>query len=338
MRLKALPWAFATLAAVACSDANLSEPQGMSPQADAYLNFALDIMEFNSIKKGEIDWPTFRDTAIQEAGNARVLADTYGAIRAALVRIGDNHSFFQPPGGQAQGTSQRPSQASRPGLVDPMTELIEGGFGYVEVPAFSGGGSAANDLAGLYHLLIEQVDTMSVCRWVVDLRGNSGGNMWPMLAGVGPILGDGPAGFFVDADSVVNEWFYEAGEASLDADVIVTTTPFYEVEFAFPPVAVLTDSLTASSGEAITIAFRARPGARSFGQPTFGVSTANAAFGLSDGAAIFLTVATMADRSGALYGGELVPDSLVLGTKTGDRTTDAVLDAALDWLATVGCS
>ena len=112
----------------------------------------------------------------------------------------------------------------------------------------------------------------------------------------------------------------------------------FEVEFAFPPVAVLTDSLTASSGEAITIAFRARPGARSFGQPTFGVSTANAAFGLSDGAAIFLTVATMADRSGALYGGELVPDSLVLGTKTGDRTTDAALDAAFDWLATVACN
>ncbi len=338
MRRRGLPWALATLAAVGCSDANLSEPQGLSPEASAYLDVALDIMEFSSIERDEIDWPTFRDAAFGHAGDAQTSADTYAAIRAALVRIGDDHSFFQSPSGQALGTIEEPSRSLRPGSVDPRSELIGPGIGYLDVPAFSGGGSAANEVAGLYHLLIEQVDTMSVCRWVVDLRGNTGGNMWPMLAGVGPILGDGPAGFFVDPDSVVNTWSYEAGEARLDGAVIVSTTPFYEVEFALPPVAVLTDSLTASSGEAIAIAFRERPGARSFGQPTFGVSTANAAFGLSDGAAIFLTVATMAERSGVIYGGKLVPDALVEGIKTGDRTTDAVLDAALDWLETVQCN
>ena len=34
--------------------------------------------------------------------------------------------------------------------------------------------------------------------WIVDLRGNGGGNMWPMLAGIGPILGEGIAGYFID--------------------------------------------------------------------------------------------------------------------------------------------
>ena len=33
-----------------------------------------------------------------------------------------------------------------------------------------------------------------------DLRGNIGGNMWPMIAGVGPILGDGIIGWIVYYD------------------------------------------------------------------------------------------------------------------------------------------
>jgi len=39
--------------------------------------------------------------------------------------------------------------------------------------------------------------------WIIDLRGNGGGNMWPMLAGIGFVLGDGPAGSFVLLDGSV---------------------------------------------------------------------------------------------------------------------------------------
>ena len=94
---KGLRWALAALAVVACSDANPSEPEGVSLEAGAYLSRALDVMEFNSIEKDQIDWPSFRAMAFEDADNARSPADTYDAIRAALVRIGDNHSFFQPP-------------------------------------------------------------------------------------------------------------------------------------------------------------------------------------------------------------------------------------------------
>jgi hypothetical protein len=38
-------------------------------------------------------------------------------------------------------------------------------------------------------------DTTSICG-VVDLRSNSGGNMWPMIAGIGPVVGEGHLGAF----------------------------------------------------------------------------------------------------------------------------------------------
>jgi len=183
-----------------------------------------------------------------------------------------------------------------------------------------------------YHRMIQRVDTLGVCGWVVDLRGNLGGNMWPMVAGVGPIVGEGVLGYFVDPDSVVKTWTYESGSSRLDGAVATQASDPYDLLASDPPVAVLTDGHTASSGEATTIAFRGRPLAKSFGQPTWGVSTANRGFPLSDGAALILTVSTMADRLGVLYGNEVNPDQIVPVLKTGDPATDQPLAEAITWL------
>jgi carboxyl-terminal processing protease len=93
------------------------------------------------------------------------------------------------------------------------------------------------------------------------------------------------------------------------------------------PVAVLISGQTASSGEAIAVAFRGRDETRFFGAPTFGISTANRVYALADGAMIVLTVAVFADRAGVAYGGALPPDEV---TTAGTAT----IDAAAVWLMT----
>ena len=55
-------------------------------------------------------------------------------------------------------------------------------------------GTAATDYAKTLQDSIRARDRVGLIGWIVDLRGNSGGNMWPMLAGVGPVLGEGVAG------------------------------------------------------------------------------------------------------------------------------------------------
>ena len=129
-------------------------------------------------------------------------------------------------------------------------------------------------------------------------------------------------------------WYYGGGVSGIDSYDIALADDPYELISPDPPVAVLTDRRTASSGEATAIVFRGRSEARTFGESTAGLSTANAAFPLSDGALIVLTVSTMADRTGQLYGKELVSDEVIEGEKTGDPTTDAPLRRALDWLHT----
>ncbi|MBL0330990.1 MAG: hypothetical protein IPP64_16645 [Bacteroidetes bacterium] len=77
------------------------------------------------------------------------------------------------------------------------------------------------------------------------------------------------------------------------------------------PIAVLTGPATASSGEIVTIAFREKENSKSFGQKTFGLSTANGTYTLSDGSALILTDAIDADRKKNIFGKEITPDFIV---------------------------
>jgi len=338
------------LVVAACAEVGPSEPEyAMDPLAETYLGQAVDILEDHSVKKHQIDWAVFRDITFREAEGARSPAETYPAIISALVRIDDNHSFFTPPGGTVPpgGPLNAPQSVGRRFGVtledvateDPVARLLESGFGYLQVPPFSGGAEEANALVARYHDLIGEVDASApVCGWIVDVRGNTGGNMWPMVAGVAPLLGEGTVGHFVDADGRVSDWFIENGRVGVDDFVLVEARSTSPLKTPDPAVAVLTDGRTASAGEAVAIAFRGRPNTRSFGAPTWGVSTANSAFPLSDGAVIVLTVATMADRFGNVYGGEVVPDVAAPGTASdASPGADAALAAATRWLETQPC-
>ena len=148
-----------------------------------------------------------------------------------------------------------------------------------------------------------------------------------MLAGVGPVLGTGVAGYFFPPNGVSSTWTYTSGVAALNGFTQASVSSAYALMRPSPRVAVLTDSLVASSGEAMAIAFRARPNTRSFGASTCGLSTANGSYRLSDGAMLLLTTALMADRTGMSYGFSIAPDESLPGDA-------AVVDRAIAWLRT----
>ena len=160
-----------------------------------------------------------------------------------------------------------------------------------------------------------------------------------MLAGIGPILGEGDAGWFIDKAGAKEIWSYRRGEALLNNEAMVSIYP-YTLKAPMPPVVVLTGPLTASASEMILIAFRGRPNTRSFGEATLGVPTANFSQELSDGAMLVLTVAWEADRTGQIYKGRIQPDEFVdIDWAVFGTEQDAVMLAAVDWLQTQsGCT
>ncbi len=323
------------LPAVACADGPPGPTAGpvspvassMSDSAASYLNAALDIMQQWSVNKHKLNWTEARALVIWRAGSAQTYQDTYGAILVAISMLEDHHSALFAPG------TFLGVPGSDPGAMGGLAaRRIDGVAGYVAIPPFVGSGQVMLAFGDSIQRLVAATDDGALCGWIVDLRGNTGGNMYPMLAGVGPILGEGDAGFFVDGDGLRRAWYYEQGAVGERPNEYLRLTPPlpYTLVRPMPRVAVLTDAKTASSGEAIAVSFRGRPDTRSFGQPTMGRSSGNRAFVLRDGAVLNLTTSLDADRTGRIYGGVLEPDSLIAAAPG----TDAPLDAAVAWVKT----
>lgn len=275
--------------------------------AETYLADALDVIERNALFRGRVDWPAARREALAQAGFATSPADTYPAIRWALSQLGDQHSSLATP--------KRGDAAIASGMYDAAMRLPEGqlradGVAYVRVPAFQASVAAGTTYASRLQAIIATLDERRPLGWIIDLSDNTGGNMGPMLAGLGPLLGEGPLGAFQGLGDTHMLWRYGDGKLWVgDFLLAQTRCGGYQLHAEQAPVAVLTSARTASSGEIVAVAFGGRPWTRRFGAATRGLATANESFDLSDGATICLTVGVCVDRAGRLYAGALAPDT-----------------------------
>jgi hypothetical protein len=300
------------LCLVACRGDDVDDPPGIK-----YVKEVLDVMEKNSLHKYTLNWTQIRDETLVATGDGRTPEKVKRGLQTALSALGDNHSFIVRNGEYINSFNHAGCFGNSDGNP-PVPDNI----GYIRITATDGSDlSFGSDLQEK----IKEQDKEEMLGWIVDLRGNSGGNMWPMLAGVGPILGNNIVGYFIDADNKSQAYQYAGGKASIDGNILSSVQNPYTLINSSPKVAVLTDHLTASSGEAMTVAFVGRPNTRSFGVSTCGLSTANAGYSLSDKSTLYLTVAVLADRNKNEFGGPIVPDV----TLNGDQE---VVDAAVEWL------
>lgn len=291
----------------------------MSEVARAYLEEVIGIMQQHSIKRLEINWESFRATVLGSRPSAQTIADTHPAIRTALALLGDGHSSYRPTNGPVVSVPNRTCTPSVEG-----TPQLPPHIGYVKVGHFTGTFDQAVFFAANIHNRIRQRDSGWLVGWVVDLRGNAGGNMWPMIAGLGPILGEDTLGYSVDPLGQAILWEYRDGASWLDGCEMVRVPEPYALLRERPKVAVLVDNQVSSSGEATFIAFRKRPHTRSFGTFTCGLSTANRGFLLSDGAVLNLTVSFMADRNRHAYGSGIFPDERLMDDQAVSRAVECL--------------
>ena len=299
----------------------------MSPEARAYLDEALGALEAGHINRAAVDWAHVREVTDRMAARATTPAEVRPAIRVAIEMLGERHTFLRPP----PRDPAAPGAAAAPAPM-PRGETAAPGVGLLTVPARPSTGGHTLDQAYRDTLAaaIERLEADGTCGWIVDLRGNGGGNMWPMLNGLEPLLGAGPFGHFGNADGPQSRWVRRDGRIvnePMDAGG-EGETPVGRLAEA--PVAVLFGPRTGSSGEMTAIAFLSRPRTRTFGAPSGGLTTANVSYRLPDGAQLVITTTGVHDGDGRFITGPLVPDEAT--------SDDETLPRALEWLATQGCS
>jgi len=288
-----------------------------------YVQRALDLMQTHSMRRDSIDWSSFRADAWELVRGTTTVPALYPVLERLVRKMEDGHSLFI-----------RPSTEQSRTIAPPGGELIGERIGYLRVPGF---GTADSTLSTAYadslQRTIRNLELAGVCGWIVDLRGNGGGNMWPMIAGVGPLLGGNPVGWFVRPTGAREHWSYEGGAGLYNGRPLAKVSGTgYVSRDPEAPVAVLTGPGTASSGEAVVVAFRARPNTMSFGEATSGMSTANESFEMGDGGRLLITTSVYVDRAGVRYGAPIKPDVTLPVGREAPTSTDAVASAARSWV------
>ncbi|WP_215755334.1 S41 family peptidase [Acetobacter sp. P5B1] len=269
--------------------------------------FAINAMRTQALHASLIDWES-RTPPLLELARVGSADDLYAEIRTLLADLHDGHSFVMPPD-TVRKLAAQPEQM-------PVFTKISSDVGKISLPALtSHSAKRMQDFSRTGQQIFAQAPDMR--GWIVDLRHDRGGNMWPMLQALRPLLGNGDLGFFEDRTGKRSApWRAVAqGVAPQDGGPDLSRVP----------VAVLIGPQTASAGEAVAIALKGRPNTRFFGTATHGQTSGNKSFTLPDGGRLVVAAEFELDRTGKRYEGPVQPDVV-------EADPDAAERAAEVWL------
>ncbi len=267
-----------------------------------YVHKAIAIMDKTALFAEGPLWDEVQKRAL--SSTPETMDEAYDIVREALETAGGKHSFLME-GSEAQYNDTTQWEM-------PVIEITGDSILVVTVPHFAGN----ETLAKQYAQTLQDGISSDARDVILDLRGNTGGNMYPMIAGVNALLPDG----------IVLKFRQRNGRGSnLTAEYIAKVQGVERNATIFPKIAILTDGETASSGEALLICFRGLSNVRTFGSPTAGYASGNRTFDMGDGSKLVVTSSCDVARTGEVFCDDpIYPDCL----------TDMPMDAALEWLRT----
>jgi carboxyl-terminal processing protease len=237
--------------------------------------------------------------------------DVVPMLNHAIKQAGGEHSALIE-------VQEDDSTLFNPALLTFPRVLIEDNIATLFLPSFP-----ASDEENVHTYItttLEQLSNMSDLQGVIiDLRGNHGGNMMPMLGACAPFLKEGKLFEFISPNKKIpvfkkdGEIRFEENRLSLPANA----------DFHNLPIAVLIDHQTASSAEVLLIALLGQERVSTFGEETAGYATGVSMIPLYGKYALSLAGAKIKGTNGILYEEKpILPDVI----------TDHPEKAALEWL------
>lgn len=329
----------------------------MSPEAERYVEAAVDLMRKDALYKKEIDFERVHQAIRFYADEAKVVSDTYFAIDKALALLKDHHSSFLTPEvlTEALGLNKDDVESLRQGRaphIDPSKiqdlastlnfaqgKLVNQTIGYLSVPSFEKlYAEEMTFFADSLQNIIKSLDENNLKGWIIDVRDNDGGADMPMIAGLGPLLDKENSYYGIDESGTVRtQSYYQDGayynlenQTDSAAIPIVETTTNYKLINPGLPIVVLTSKKTASSAEAIVAIFQEQENVTIVGEKTNGLTTVNSFNFLEDNAVLNLTMAHYANRNKKLLIQGIPPDVEV--TPSEKAKADVVMQKAIELL------
>lgn len=286
-----------------------------------YLEKSFKILEEKALNKNKIDWNTLKKNVYDKAGAAKTYEDILFIYPYIFEQIDDHHGALKfrdkTYGWNGHGNPKKNKVITDAinTYTEVRSELLGNNIGYLLIPGNNDfRGQRMDEISGKIKSAIAKISNKKIKGWIIDLRTNTGGNMYPMIAGIGDLLGDGKLGSFVTNNhEPEGEWILKNG--NLYIDTVKASAVKYE---GYPvrsnlPIAVLIGPYTASSGEMTAISMKGRAKTIWIGEASAGYTTVNNGFELNSYSGLNLAIDYAADRNGSIYPKKLIPDLLVEG-------------------------
>jgi hypothetical protein len=279
----------------------------------AWIHEAVELMRTHALNRRLVNWDVLVPELLDHAERDMAAGREETSLAPAFRALGDEHSFLltsttiDAVGGTHE--EELPSGA-----------LVESGVRCLAVPAVWSPDWEGEEIP--YTAAGQQALQLIECAGdlVIDLRGNTGGNCYPMLAIIAPLLGVGRLAGYEGGKR--RRWIRYDGDSIRVGALRFNSFP--PTQFPAARIAVLSGARTGSSGEIALLAVRDRRRARSFGSPTAGFTTANGRYPLSNGMTLFLAAASAVSSTGRSYRGVVTPHE--------ETAESEALQAAVRWL------
>ena len=307
-----------------------------------YLDKSLSIIEQNALNSKDINWKKLRKDVYDKASGAQQYEDILNLYPFIFERINDHHaslkfrsktySWNKP----LQNESSTAIKLATKRYITVRSETIGKEIGYILVPGNSDfRGQHMDSITKSIKKAIATVNNKNIKGWIIDLRVNTGGNMYPMIAGLSDFIGEGKVGGFLTPNYQPDgNWIIKNGTFFVDS-VKVTTVKYdgYPIKPNMP-IAILISRNTASSGEMTAISTIGRKKSIVIGELSAGYTTSNLGFKLNDYSGLNLAVDYASDRKGKIYPKNIEPDFIVLnGDNFENLQEDSKVKKAISWIS-----
>ncbi len=300
----------------------------------------------NSVLRTTVNWKEIDITFNEQINEAQSLHDTMKSFVSVLERLNDVHSqiylnsqFYghYPNFADSILTWLKPLNDKAISQTNKIhSELLLNSVGYIRVPSFQV--FDQNQINNFAQSLSDSVIKLSgKCKegYIIDLRLNGGGNIYPMLSGLSLFLGNKTIGYETDVhDSIVRSWKIENGNFVIGGYQTSEIKTKQNVKFQSLPVVVLIGPVTKSSGSMTAIAFKGRPNTVFVGEPTAdGYTTSNGYFHFASNLILNFATNYVADRNINIYKSTVNPDILITqGDNFDNLIEDKKIIFAIKWL------
>lgn len=303
-------------------------------------------MKRNSVFRNTVNWEKTDRDFVTCIRSAKTLNDTMNCFVWMLKELNDVHTnifinnqyygHYNPVDSATYVRIKPLRERATSEANKPFLSLLNKEYVYVRVPAYSTYDPVQiNKFGQALYDSICSYDNKKIKGFIIDLRLNGGGNMYPMLCGISSLLGNTTIGFETDMDgNEVRKWEIKDNNFIIGGYQVTDIKKSCQADHTTIPVTVLTGPMTGSSGSMTAISLKKRENTIFIGEPTAeGYTTSNGYFQFAP--ALFMNFATnfVADRTKQIYKKSVSPDQTIIG---GDNFEDLLKDekikAALLWL------